>query len=178
MKYVGRLMLDFDYLLETIKTAEPAYVGPRLDKDDVNSNSISEMWANAGHTRLEHGGTTGWDMYFSGKQFDHKFIETVCESLQVQNIASWVSAIHPGNYAPWHYDTQVDETYFNRPCVERYHIHLENWKPGHVFFVGDNALINYSQGDVYKWDSWKDWHAGANAGYSTKYTLNMIVERL
>lgn len=170
--------INFKKLLREIQTVEPAYVGPRLDKGDLNSNKIEKQWTNAGYQMLSNGGTVGWDMYFSGKQFNHDYIETICNNLGVKNLFSWISAIHPGNYAPWHYDTQPDESHLDRDSVERYHVHLEDWKTGHIFFVGNNALINYKQGDIYKWNSWREYHAGANAGYSIKYTLNMIVERI
>lgn len=173
--------------LEThLNITSPNHVGPRhFNINDRNYHKTDDQvdiikdWIQAGYKVIADNGTVGWEMYYSGHEYDHQIIEIICKWLGVKNIASWISGLHPGNYAPWHYDKQDNELHLDQnPKVERYHIHISDWKPGHIFMVNDQSIINYRSGDVYKWNSWRDNHAGGNAGYAIKYTLNMIVERL
>lgn len=179
MRYVGNCdSVDWTQLLVQLMHCPPAKRGPgHHQADHPNANGMHKQWNDAGYVLTDAGGTVGWDMYLSGANFPHSIVTQVCDWIGIENISTWISAIHPGEYAPLHYDFQDDETVFDQPGVERYHVHITKSVPGHAFFVGNECAYGYSAGDVYQWGSWRDYHAGVNAGLQKKFTMNIIGKR-
>ena len=58
------------------------------------------------------------------------------------------------------------------PPKARYHAHIGAPKFGHVFIAQDQCFYNQAQGDTFKWDDRKYWHAGSNCGLESKFILN------
>lgn len=102
--------------------------------------------------------------------FDPKFVDTFANIVKATPLRVFISEIRPGRMVPWHWDIDNDTEYEGR--VVRYHVHLSQPAPGHIFMLGNQAIYNREQGDMFKWNTHTAWHAGANCGFSTKFLFN------
>ncbi len=108
-----------------------------------------------------------------GKHFDVKFVELFSDYVKATPIVIFVSEIKPGRMAPWHYDIDpFEEENSKKGEIVRFHLHLSEPKPGHIFILEDTAFYNIPQGNVYQWGDINAWHAGSNCGMVPKYLFN------
>ena len=178
-QYVGNCgdVIDWSSVVESIKNSEPAYQGPRHTKDDdlPGIKEISEAWNKAGYKLASEGGTVGWDMCIPETNFDKSVVDKFADYVGVDSLSCWVSVIHQGYHAPWHWDTQDNEEELRKlNNIERFHVHMEDTHPGHILIVEDELYYNAKAGDVYKWPDRNAWHAGSNCGQRPKYIFNFF----
>jgi len=169
--------IDWKELFNICKNTEPAYVGPRHTPNDnlPGVDDVWNKWNTAGYKLWSDGGTIGWDMYFPKVNFDWSVVEQFSDYVNVDPVSCWISGVHPGYFAPIHWDTQDNEEELRKgPEIYRFHAHLHDTSPGHVLIVEDDIYYNCKQGEVYQWPSRHSWHAGSNCGYETKYIFNFF----
>ena len=154
-QYIGNCsdIIDWNSVVDSVKNSEPAYKGPRHTKEDdlPGIKEISEAWDKAGYTLASEGGTVGWDMCIPETNFDKKIVQQFSDYVGVDVLSCWVSVIHQGYHAPWHWDTQDNEEELRKMGpIERFHVHMQDTRPGHILIVEDELYYNAKQGDVYK----------------------------
>jgi hypothetical protein len=116
-----------------------------------------------------------WINYYPVTHYPVSIDDTICEHLGINKLRSWISQIDPGYCAPWHWDVDDNEAkYLERGELVRYTVFIDKPHAGHCFQVGDKYFVNQSQGTCIKWDNYKDWHAGSNAGLSPNYMFHII----
>jgi hypothetical protein len=167
IEYVDVCPVDWQQLIAHLETQTP-YVGPKHKTGDniPGLDEVTNLWNKAGY-----GPTVSWDMFYPGDHFDIKFVEQFVEWSGITSYTNaWVSRIHPGYFAPIHWDVQDDEPL---PDTVRYHVHMSKPQFGHIFIAEDKCLYNQEQGAAYKWSSRKAWHAGTNCGLVPKYIFNI-----
>lgn len=174
-KYLGNCQtVDWQAFVDKLKASEPMYQGPRhVGKDNIQGASeIEKMMRSAGYKLISEGGNLGWDMYSVPDDIVYKFEDFV----KADKLSCWVSSVHPGNLAPWHWDTQDKEEELEKIDYKiiRVHCHMEDTKPGHILIVEDELYYNVSQGDVFEWPTRTSWHAGANCGLEPKFIFNFF----
>jgi hypothetical protein len=165
--YVGVCPLDWQQLIEQLETQKP-YVGPKHKAGDniPGLDEVTDLWNKAGY-----GPTVSWDMFYPGDHFDINIVKQFAEWVNIPSYTNaWVSRVHPGYFAPQHWDVQDDEPL---PDTVRYHVHMSRPQFGHIFIAEDKCLYNQEQGATYKWSSRKAWHAGTNCGLVPKYIFNI-----
>ena len=112
-QYVGNCgdVIDWNAVVESVANSKPAYQGPRHTKNDdlPGIKEISEAWDKAGYTLASDGGTVGWDMCIPETNFDRSVLDKFSDYVGVDVLSCWVSVIHQGYHAPWHWDTQDNE---------------------------------------------------------------------
>jgi hypothetical protein len=181
-KFIGNCStINWEKLVTDLKNNQPLYEGPRhIDLENeylnntVGSREIANLWRNAGYKLKSKGGTAGWDMFVVSEDIKNAFEDFV----KIKCKSCWVSSIHPGCFAPWHWDTQdKEEELRNGPEILRFHCHMEDTKPGHIIIVEDEIYYNANQGDVYQWPSRISWHAGSNCGLERKFIFNFFGEK-
>lgn len=178
IEYVGNCanIIDWDSVIRDCENVSPEYIGPKHKRgDDIPGlDPVVEIWEKAGYRNSADGGTVGWDMFFPGKQFDQSVVDKFSEFVGIENSrAVWISRIHPGRFAPMHWDVNDDEEELSKlPDPIRFHCHIGKPSFGHIFIVEDKCFYNEMQGSTYKWPSRKSWHAGTNCGLVSKYILN------
>lgn len=139
-------------------TANPAYkeLYSQWEAADFNTASI------------------GWINYYPG-DFDESLSTTFAESVGVTHIRSWISRINPGCCTPWHWDIDDHEQeYLKLGKLRRFSVHISKPAHGHVFIINDQCHYMQDQGTVFEWDSYKDWHAGMNCGFTPKFLYNFL----
>jgi hypothetical protein len=181
IKYLGNSSIDWASVIKDLEAQVPAEVGPKHKEGDPipGLGEVIDLWNNAEYKTLEHGGTVGWDMFYPGQNFDSKIIDQFIDEFNLHKLiptvhTAWISRIHPGHFAPMHWDVQDNESQLaTQPDYVRFHCHMGTPEFGHVFIVDDQCLYNQTQGASYQWDSRKAWHAGTNCGLVPKYIFNL-----
>jgi len=181
MKYVGNTgnLINWDEVIEQLRGQPPAHTGPDNSMSDpdniVGFKEILDNWNKAGVKKLSEGGTNNWDMYLPSKNFDQTVVDKFSEIVQADVLFAWISNIHPGCMAHWHWDTSSKEDYFNSvPNMVRYCCFINKPTYGHVFMTSDLAFAYSNQGDIFEWPSRKLWHGGVNFGFEEKYTFHFL----
>lgn len=165
--YVDICPIDWPQLIAHLETQKP-YIGPKHRAGDniPGLKEVTDMWEKSGY-----GSSVQWDMFYSGEHFDNKIVDRVVEWTGLSSYTNaWVSRIHPGYFAPVHWDVQDNEPL---PDTVRFHIHMSKPQFGHIFIVENTCLYNQEQGATYKWSGRKLWHAGTNCGLVPKYIFNI-----
>ena len=165
--------INWDSIIQECENTVPEFVGPSHKRGDTVTglDPILDMWDNAGYQLASTGGTVVWDMFIPGKQFDERIIETFANFYCIEIENAWISRIHPGKFAPMHWDVNDNEDAIGDRL--RWHCHIGKPSWGHIFIVEDTCLYNQQQGQTYKWNSRRAWHAGTNCGLTPKYILNL-----
>jgi hypothetical protein len=166
--------IDWQAIVDRLKNTEPMYKGPRHMGDNAIPGviEIAQMMEEAGYKTVADGGNMGWDMFAVTADISDEFEKFV----GAKKLSCWISSVHPGHVAPWHWDTQDDEEAFTKieESVVRFHVHMEDTKPGHILIVEDEIYYNAKQGDVYQWPERVSWHAGSNCGVERKFIFNFF----
>jgi hypothetical protein len=153
------------------------FTGPsHKEGDDIPKlNEVIELWNRNGYKSVEEGGTVQWDMFFPGVHFDQSVVDKFCKKYGIEKYDSaWISRVHPGRFAPIHWDVNDNEEYYlSVPDRLRWHAHIGKPAFGHIFVVDNELLYGKEQGDVFLWSSRRLWHSGMNCGLVPKYTFNI-----
>lgn len=145
-------------------------------KERWNTNNkellkIYQLWQDANFNMS----AIKWTNFYPGKHFDQHITDSICNFLGVREHRSWISKIDPGFCAPWHWDVDDNEhDYLKNGPILRYSAHISPAHPGHVFVVEDSVCHMWNQGDMFRWKNYNSWHAGMNAGTTSKYLFNLI----
>lgn len=169
LTYLGNCssVIDWNTVLIDIENTTPDRIGP--PEADPSLQETIDYWNEVGYKSAKEGGTVEWNMYFPNQSFDEKIIDSVLDYYKISEYSScWISKIRPGYCAAPHVDRIITDKEINR-----LHIHITDSSMGHVFYVGNEYIIDYKQGDAYKWNNPYAWHAGMNCGKTPKYMFNM-----
>jgi hypothetical protein len=179
IKHVGNCssIIDWDSVIADLEKQTPAYVGPsHKEGDDIPGlYKVTDLWKRAGMKTEAEGGTVAWDMFFPGTNFDKSIADKFAEFVGLEKYNScWISRIHIGRMAPWHWDVNDDEVNLAaRTDIKRFHCHIGKPNHGHILLLEDQCFYNQQQGETYQWPSRTSWHAGMNSGLVPKYLFNM-----
>jgi hypothetical protein len=172
-------IIDWTTLVKSLKTQEPAYVGPRHKRGDKNALGIDEVagvWEGAGYVPVYQGGNARWDMFFPGKNFSDDVVDAFAKFVGLSSYTNaWISRVNPGDVAPWHWDVTDDEVTLDATSeIVRFHCHIQLPEEtiGHSLIVDDQCFYKEAQGSVYKWASRKSWHGASNCGPEPMYLFN------
>lgn len=139
---------------------------------DGRFNEIIDMWQKAGYDKA---GTVEWINFYPGKHFDQTVVDEFAKQVGLKCARAWVSCVRPGKYAPYHWDIDDnEEVYLKQGNLVRYSVHVNTPQLGQVFIVDDILHHNKPQGHIFKWPSYKSWHAGGNCSFKPKYLFNFL----
>ena len=161
---------DLTKLVESLSNGVPVTTDPsRWNLDTTGYADILKMWQSANFNP----NAIKWTNYYD---YDQAFTDDVAKYLRLTGVhRSWISCVDPGYYSPWHWDVDDNETeYLTKGPIKRYSIMLDAPAMGHIFILGDDYLYNTPQGSIFKWNNYKDWHAGINAGLTPKYMFHLL----
>lgn len=166
---------DLEQLVVSLSLQEGAHVTTDPTKWNFDTNGYTEiykMWQDANFNPS----AIKWINYYPATHFDAALIDDVAFYLRLTGIhRAWISRVDPGYYAPWHWDVDDNAaTYLEKGNIKRYSIMLDKPAMGHIFILGDDYLYNCPHGAIFKWNNYKDWHSGINAGMTPKYILHVL----
>jgi hypothetical protein len=118
-----------------------------------------------------------WSNYYPGTGFPWEVAEKVAEHVGLNGIhRAWISRLDPGCMAPWHFDGDDKvASYLEKGEVKRYVCTMSKPVHGHIFILGeDDYFCSSPQGTLFKWNYFREWHGGINAGLTPKYQFHLI----
>jgi hypothetical protein len=165
-------MINWNTIIENLKEGEPVTTDPsRWDLSNPEYLKIYKQWEEANFNM----DAVKWINYYPGIQFEQGVVDDVAKFLNINVHRAWISRIDPGYFAPWHWDADDNlKEYESAGEVKRYSIFISNPHPAHFFTVDNETFSNSTQGATYKWQDYKAWHAGANAGTIPKYMFHIL----
>jgi hypothetical protein len=156
------------------KTAEKPY-GTDVTLSDNIQQSVDQMMQQWQHGGYFTNDSVEWINFYPGEHFNDSHVTKVAEQLNVTPKNVWVSAIRPGKCVPYHWDIETEaDKWAAEGNLVRYTIFLETGKVGQVFIVGNKCFHMISQGTIYRWDKWDEYHLGFNCGFADKYVMHIV----
>jgi hypothetical protein len=144
-----------------------------LPPENYRYESHLELKRMATQAGYDTNGAMEFTHYVPIVDFDLEFVDIFAKFVNAKPIVTFVSEVKTGKCVPWHWDIDQHELEnLRKGELVRYHLHLSEPSPGHIFIVGDQVLYNQPQGNVYQWNDIKSWHAGSNCGMVTKYLFS------
>jgi hypothetical protein len=116
-----------------------------------------------------------WINYYPTTHYPSLIDDQMCEQLGINKLRSWISQIDPGYCAPWHWDVDDNESaYLELGEIQRYSCFISKPNNGQMFQLGNQYYTSQPQGTIVKWNNYKEWHAGVNAGITSKYMYHIM----
>jgi hypothetical protein len=173
--YIGNYKehFDFETLVNTVKSCEGdrrVFDGSYFDMTKPGFGEIMNNWSEAKYDLA----SIEWYNFYSGVHFSKDVGEKFESLFNATAIKVWISNIRPGKCFPYHWDADTNTEKYIEGKMVRYQMFIEDYKLGHFFVMSDTTLTGYKQGDVYKWDDYKEWHAGGNIGFTPKFIFNFL----
>ena len=146
--------------------------GLQQHKDSPKYRDIHKLWQDSKFNES----SMQWINYYPGKDYSQDLVDDVAFYLRLNGVhRSWISRVDPGNYAPWHYDVDDNEsTYLKKGEIKRYSITMCRPTIGHIFVIGQDHLYNCPEGSIFKWKDHNQWHMGINGGMKPKFTFHIL----
>jgi len=138
-------------------------------KQPVTDKELQD-WRKMGYM---HDSFTG--VMYSGKNPMPDWVYDIASMLNLSNPGFVFYKMTTGDIMPTHVDhfRKYCEIFnVDRESVRRAVIFLEDWKTGHYFDIGGEAIVNYKAGTYVVWDC-NEPHFAANIGVEDRYTLQI-----
>jgi hypothetical protein len=172
---------DFEALVTTLdidnghyKTAKRPY-GDDIDLSSDIQQSVDQMmhqWNSGGYFDND---SVEWINFYPNTHFDKSYVDDIAAQLKVTPKNVWISTIRPGKCVPYHWDIETESgKWAEEGKLVRYTVFLSKPEIGQVFIVGDNCFHMISQGTVYRWDKWNEYHLGFNCGFNVKHVMHIV----
>ena len=129
-----------------------------------------QSWRDMGYT---HDSFTG--VLYGGKDPMPGWVYNIANLLKISNPGFVFYKMTTGDIMPTHIDhfRKYCEIFnVDRESVRRAVVFLEDWKIGHYFDIGGEAIVNYEAGKYIIWDC-DEPHFAANIGSEPRYTLQI-----
>ena len=115
-----------------------------------------------------------WD-YYPGEHFDIAVQTKFASLVNAEPLRVFVSEVMPGQCVPYHWDIEDHEAeWLKLGSLVRYVCFIDKPQFGHVFILGEECFYNAEQYQVYKWDNYRDYHAGTNCGSEPYYLFHFL----
>jgi hypothetical protein len=166
---------DLNYLVEKLSNIEGSIVDTNFDRWNMSTKGYSEIY-NLWKLAKFNPHSIQWINYYPEQHYSQELVDDIAFYLRLNGVhRSWISRINPGFYAPWHWDVDDNESeYLKKGTIRRYSLHLSTPTPGHAFVLGKDYLYDCPVGSIFKWNDYKEWHAGINAGMTPKFMFHII----
>jgi hypothetical protein len=136
-----------------------------------NYHEVLGTWINAGYNLNE----ITWSDYYPGHHFDITVQNKFADFVNADPLRVFVSEVMPGRNVPYHWDVEDHEQeWLEQGSIERWVCFIDNPRWGSVLILEDQAFHNVAQHTVYKWDSYRSWHAGTNCGIHPQYLFHFV----
>ena len=183
VKYIGNTsnIVNWDEIIKICSEVEgdrrtPIDIYDRV-LSDTNNVKLSEYkevftkWVCAGYKipQIE------WHDYFPEEHFDILVRDKIAEFLNARPCRVFISKVLPGKIVPWHYDIDDEEEKFLKDgYLKRYTIFIQKPQIGHVLPLEKHCFHMMPQGDVWEWDSYRNWHAGINLSFEPHFLFHFL----
>lgn len=144
----------------------------KQDEDKLSEyRGIIDTWKTAGYdlTQIEW-----WD-YYPGEHFDIEVQNVFERMFNAMPRRVFISEVRPGQVVPYHYDVEDKEAeWLAEGNLVRYVCFIDKPQFGHVLILEDECFYNVKEHEIYKWDNYRSFHAGANCGTTPYYLFHFL----
>lgn len=183
-KYIGNSadIIDWDTIVKICKASNhgdkntPASVIDRsaeYAEGDLLSDYhvLMKNWIDAGYDMNE----IEWFDYYPGEHFNINVQDKIADFVNADPRRVFVSEVYPGKIVPWHWDIEDHEQeWLAEGELRRYVVFMQKPQAGHILPLEKHLFYNMPQGDVWEWDSYKNWHSGINLGFEPHYLFHFL----
>ena len=117
-----------------------------------------------------------WYDYYPGDHYPESVSDTFAAILGIRPLRVFVSEVYPGITVPYHWDVEDKGAEWLKKygMLYRYTCCIDVPRTGSVLIVDDHCLYDFKQGDIFEWDSYRNYHSAANGGEHTQYYFHML----
>jgi hypothetical protein len=117
-----------------------------------------------------------WYDYYPGDHYPESISDTFAAILGIRPLRVFVSEVYPGITVPYHWDVEDKgpEWLKKYGMLYRYTCCIDAPRVGSVLIVDDHCLYDFKQGDIFEWDSYRNYHSAANGGEPIQYYFHML----
>jgi hypothetical protein len=171
-------LMNWADLVSLLESIPPRNRGSTQDDDIHIENpkveALIKIWEKAGYVDSP---SVQWVDFLPVDHFPQQWVNKFATYVNAVPAGCWVSAVPPGFLVPWHPDYKSpsqEQELLKKGVPNHYTVYICEPSFGQVSIIDNHAIYNATQGDVYKWDHWQDWHGGMNMGTKTKYMFNFF----
>lgn len=143
-----------------------------MEEDGNEMKVVFENWKKANFNLK----SIQWNNHYQGTSYPIELETKLAQHLRLKGVfRSWISKMNPGYMAPWHFDSQDEiSKWLEVGEPQRFVVLMSPPSHGHIFILGEDYYFNQPQGTLFKWNHYKEWHSGINAGMLPKYQFHLI----
>jgi hypothetical protein len=187
MLYLGNTgdMIDWD---EVIKTCQSRNDGDRntvntvVDRSEADAvgdqkllgyyRQVIGTWEQAGYNLSE----IYWYDYYPGTHFPQDVCNIFSKIVEAKPLRVFVSEVFPGVVVPYHWDVEDKEEQWLQQYgnLVRYVCCIDKPRFASVMLFDKECLYYNKQGDIFQWDSYRDYHSAANGGEHPQYYFHFL----
>lgn len=185
--YIGNTgnLIDWDEVIKTCQSRNDPDINTVtsvVDRSEAQFNTDEKLlgsyhdvigtWQKAGY-RLDD---ISWLDYYPGQHFPLEVQTIFSEIINANPLRVFISEVLPGKIVPYHWDVEdkEDEWLEQYGMLYRYVCCIDKPRPASVLVFDKEALYYNKQGDIFQWDSYKDYHSAANGGESPQYYFHFL----
>lgn len=160
---------DHNTVTSVVDRSESSAEGPLLD----SYREIIKTWTDVNYD-LEK--IQWWD-YYPGEHFDISVQDKFSKIVNAEPRRVFISEVMPGNMVPYHWDVEdkEEEWLANGDNIVRYLCFIHKPRHGQTLMLEDHCFyFDAQQHEIFKWDSYRSYHAGINAGYEPYYLFHFV----
>lgn len=165
--------MDLKTITDSLENGKDITTDPsKWNLENNEYGKIEKLWKDANFNPS----SIKWTNYYPEEHFSADLVNDVMFYLRMKGVhRAWISKVDPGYYAPWHWDIDDNEKlYLERGEIKRYSIMMGHKGLGHIFILGKDYLYDCPIGSIFRWNDYKEWHAGINAGLTPKFMFHII----
>jgi hypothetical protein len=178
-KFLGNIADKYDFwkIVQDVKTSdgysEWDYLFKDIDKKISNMHLYPDAdWAMPLHSAGYQEPMWNGIGYSPGIQFDGEVIKVLDKMFGTICTQCWINKLPIDRLAAAHKDRDGrEEVLLKLGTLVRYHVHLGDPDPGHVFWVENKCHYMEKHGNCYKWENYLSLHGGSNTGYTDKLIM-------
>lgn len=161
---------DKNTVTSVVDRSEAEAIGDNKLLDSYRS--VIGNWQKAGYNLDE----IVWYDYYPGHHFPVEVQEIFAEIIGATPLRVFISEVMPGKIVPYHWDVEdkEEEWLAEYGMLYRYVCCIDKPRPASVMVFDKEALYYNTQGDIFQWDSYKDYHSAANGGEFPQYYFHFL----
>lgn len=134
--------------------------------------NVIATWQQAGYNLKD----IIWYDYYPGQHFPLEVQTIFSEIVQAKPLRVFISEVLPGKIVPYHWDVEdkEDEWLEKYGMLYRYVCCIDKPRPASVMVFDKEVLYFNTQGDIFQWNSYKDYHSAANGGEYPQYYFHFL----
>ncbi len=187
MKYLGNTenKIDWDEVIRLCQSRDDGdknTVTSVVDRSEAEAvgdqkllgyyRKVIGTWQDAGYNLNE----IYWYDYYPGTHFPQEVCDVFSKIVAANPLRVFISEVFPGVVVPYHWDVEdkEDEWLVEHGNLVRYVCCIDKPRYASVLLFDKDYLYYNNQGDIYEWDSYKDFHSAANGGEHPQYYFHFL----